>query len=361
MLKYIKIIILCEGAKVRKYFIPAEGNFYKANLHTHTTVSDGKLTPEEAKERFKSLGYSVVAYTDHELMVPHPELCDSEFLALTGYELSINEAVKPPFTRTYHLNYYSPDIDRSASRTMAVSSVWNKEHMQCRITDEMRALSTERRVYSKEFVQRIVDLGNAEGALISYNHPVWSLQSRQDYEGLHGFFGIEWANTGCIFEDYPDTTEPIEYMLNNGVECYPLATDDCHKANEYGHSWVVIRAKELEYSTVFEALRRGDFYSSTGPEIFEAYAEDGKVYVKTSPARSIHIVAGHRQRITKRSDDGTLCEAVFDLAPIFERSEAAPEGAHPWIRIDVFDKLGKIARTKAIFLCDLPRAVANND
>lgn len=37
---------------MKKYLIPNEGKFYKANLHMHTTVSDGKMTPEEVKEEY---------------------------------------------------------------------------------------------------------------------------------------------------------------------------------------------------------------------------------------------------------------------------------------------------------------------
>ena len=37
----------------RRYIISPEGNFYKAQLHTHSTVSDGALTPEEVKELYK--------------------------------------------------------------------------------------------------------------------------------------------------------------------------------------------------------------------------------------------------------------------------------------------------------------------
>ena len=65
---------------MKKYLLPRLGKFYKANMHTHTTVSDGKLSPAEAKEAFKSKGYSIVAFTDHEVMVPHPELRDEDFL-----------------------------------------------------------------------------------------------------------------------------------------------------------------------------------------------------------------------------------------------------------------------------------------
>ena len=32
---------------MKKYLLPENGNFYKANLHCHSTFSDGKWTPEE--------------------------------------------------------------------------------------------------------------------------------------------------------------------------------------------------------------------------------------------------------------------------------------------------------------------------
>ena len=38
---------------MKKYLIPEEGKFYKANLHCHTTISDGKMTPEEVKAYYK--------------------------------------------------------------------------------------------------------------------------------------------------------------------------------------------------------------------------------------------------------------------------------------------------------------------
>lgn len=79
---------------VRKYLLPETGIFYKANLHCHTVLSDGNKTPEEVKEAYQKLGYSIVAYTDHELLIPHDELTDENFLALHGFELEINEENK---------------------------------------------------------------------------------------------------------------------------------------------------------------------------------------------------------------------------------------------------------------------------
>ena len=53
--------------KMKKYLLPETGNFYKANMHCHTCLSDGKPTPEEMKEHYKGLGYSIIAFTDHDL------------------------------------------------------------------------------------------------------------------------------------------------------------------------------------------------------------------------------------------------------------------------------------------------------
>ena len=32
---------------MKKDLLPSEGQFYKANLHAHTTLSDGHLTPQQ--------------------------------------------------------------------------------------------------------------------------------------------------------------------------------------------------------------------------------------------------------------------------------------------------------------------------
>ena len=76
---------------MRKYLLPEKGNFYKANLHCHSNISDGSMSPQELKNVYKSNGYSVLAYTDHDVLIPHPELADEDFLPLNSYEMEINE------------------------------------------------------------------------------------------------------------------------------------------------------------------------------------------------------------------------------------------------------------------------------
>ena len=96
---------------MRQYLLPENGRFYKANLHSHSTVSDGTLTPAEMKRVYMAHGYSIIAYTDHEILRDHSALSDCDFLAITGYELSVNERGDKPWPQkqTCHLNLYARD------------------------------------------------------------------------------------------------------------------------------------------------------------------------------------------------------------------------------------------------------------
>ena len=81
---------------MKKYLLANTKNAYKANLHAHTNISDGKLSPAELKELYKSNGYAVLAYTDHDVFIPHPELTDSEFIALSALEVQFNGSNRYP-------------------------------------------------------------------------------------------------------------------------------------------------------------------------------------------------------------------------------------------------------------------------
>ena len=48
-----------------KALFKQDGNWYKGNLHMHTTLSDGKITPEEACDIYCGKGYDFIAMTDH--------------------------------------------------------------------------------------------------------------------------------------------------------------------------------------------------------------------------------------------------------------------------------------------------------
>ena len=73
---------------MKKDLLPALPVF-KANLHAHTTLSDGGITPEDLRALYKAQGYSILAYTDHDVLIDQSALCQPDFLALNGYEIRV--------------------------------------------------------------------------------------------------------------------------------------------------------------------------------------------------------------------------------------------------------------------------------
>ena len=136
---------------MKKYLLPRLGKFYKANMHTHTNISDGANTPEKVKEEYVKKGYSIVAFTDHEIMMPHSELCDEGFLPITAYEIQLRDRNIPGFCdKRYHLNVYSPDPDRYLSKTYCKKDAWWGNIVNY-FTDEMAEVGLTERFYSKSF------------------------------------------------------------------------------------------------------------------------------------------------------------------------------------------------------------------
>ncbi len=69
------------------------GRFFKGNLHTHSTRSDGGLPPEEVIAAYRAHGYDFLALTDHFLekydfpIVDTMSYRDEQFTTILGAEL----------------------------------------------------------------------------------------------------------------------------------------------------------------------------------------------------------------------------------------------------------------------------------
>ena len=48
--------------------------WYKVGLHIHTTLSDGRKSPEEVVQIYKNAGYDAIAITDHWKYYPESEI-----------------------------------------------------------------------------------------------------------------------------------------------------------------------------------------------------------------------------------------------------------------------------------------------
>ena len=327
--------------------IPESGNFYKVNLHCHTDISDGKLTCEEIKEHYKALGYSAVCFTDHELLVPHNELSDDSFIALHGYEVCIKQMLDVSsgyFAPLYHFNFISKSRDNTVMPKFFrdhPSTFGNSKKM--RETAENYLELVEKTEYNAEWLNAYLKDVADSGFLINYNHPQWSLQTKDDYINLKNIHSIEVINGACTFLN-DNTSIHYEQMLRSGMRVCPTAGDDTHSAEKIGIAWTVIKAEELSYDALIKAYERGDCYASEGPEIYSLILEDNKIKVRTSPASAISVHCEGRDGQIKASRTDTYTEAEFDYIP---------EKLGSYFRIEVRDKFGYKAYSNAYYTKDI--------
>ena len=340
---------------MKKYLLPESGQFYKANLHTHTTISDGAHSPEEIKRIYSENGYSIVAFTDHEVMMPKNHLTDENFLAINAVETITSDKWNGGYcyNKTYHLNFYAKKPDITHCPVLSAKNIW-PEHTKVYATEEM-IQNPYKNHYSIAGVNDAIKKATDAGFLVCLNHPVWSSQDYTDYMGLKGLWGVEVFNTGCYRGGMHDTPQPMMDMLRAGENVMPVAADDTHSARDLCQGWVQVKADRLEYVTVMEALERGDFYASIGPEIKELYIEDGMLHITTSDAVSIALISNYRYfRKVYASGDTLLNEAVFNLKEFIANNKAHQyPKCEAFVRLEVRDAVGNFAWTRAYRLHEL--------
>lgn len=307
--------------------LPENGTFYKANMHSHSILSDGKLTVEKLKEEYVKRGYSILAYTDHDKFYTHNELTDENFLAINGYEVDISnwDTDDSHYVRCYHFNCY------------ALTNQDNSEILPLPAYKDKKGIN--------HFIQRLRD----SGFIVCYNHPHWSLQTLDDYRDLEGLFGMEIFNSGAYMgSGIPDNeTNVYDTMLRLGKRLYCLASDDNHNGTPMGHpesesfgGFIMVKATSLDYNTIMQAIQNGDFYASTGPLIEELTVENLTVTIKCSPVVRIAMTtAGRRGSSVNTLEGETISFAEFTVDP-----------KDTFIRFELVDERGRRANSRAYFL-----------
>ena len=339
---------------MKYYLLPEKGNFYKANLHLHTNLSDGALSPEEVKAKYKSNGYSILAYTDHEVIIPHHDLNDEDFLTITSYELALEEDIEYTFSsvKATHLNFYAKDKDNIIPPFFDEDKISEKiSGTRPYITDGMRARKYKFE-YSSECINEVIAKANEEGFLVSYNHPVWNLHNYEDYKDYKGLWGVECYNHECAITGLVDSMTPIDDLLHRGEKVFTLATDDSHREDSCCGGYVMIKAEELEYGAVMTALERGDFYASIGPEIKVLTLDDCCLHIECSDAAEIIVNTDKRIAYHEIAPEGgTINSKDFYINYWVNENKRRPEKDRPnaYFRVTVIDKSGNRAWTNAYF------------
>lgn len=343
---------------MRKYLIPEQGKFYKANLHSHSTFSDGKLTPEEMKKVYQEHGYSIIAFTDHDIFIPHQELTDENFVAINGYEIAINNNYdgfvtddNQPDIKKCHLCFLAeePDNDIQVCWHREKYLRWNTPKYKHLVKFDENEPDFERE-YSTECISKMISIAKEHGFFVTYNHPTWSREDYHQYINYNGMDAMEIFNYASFVSGNSEENERVyEDLLRAGKKIYCIAADDNHNKFEEGHprhnsfgGFIMIKADKLDYRTVIKALKAGNFYASTGALIDEIYIEDGKLVVCCPGAARVNFASSSRHGRAVIADPGeVVTRAEFPLSP-----------NDTFFRIKVVDFNGKAAYSNAYFIED---------
>lgn len=336
---------------MEKILFGKEKGFFKANLHCHSVVSDGTKTPEELKEMYVKQGYSVIAFTDHDVLVPHNELTDGHFLALNGYEVEINDNTHTgqfSTCKTCHMCFIALDEDNFTQVCYHRSAYLFGNAPKYRdIVKYDESKPDFVRNYTPECINQMISEARNGGFFVTYNHPVWSLETLDDYGKYKGLNAMEICNYSCCEQGIQDYNEnQYDEMLRMGQRMYCVSADDNHNyRNDSFGGFTVINAPKLEYKAVTDALLNGNIYASQGPEIKMICYEDGKISVECSECESVRINTGiRRSEIFYGTRQEPLKRAEFEVKP-----------DDVYVRLTVTDFSGKHANSRAYFIDELEK------
>ena len=331
----------------KKHLFPQVDHFYKANLHTHSIISDGKLTPKEVKEAYKALGYQILCLTDHNTTANHSDMNEPDFLMLTGVEINVNAPDKSAVGgQTYHLNL----IAKKPDNTWSPSKVFRSFPAAAEYEDKMQCEEMDLQC-NPDSINAMIAKANEKGFLVMYNHPTWSCQSYPDYAPLKGLWGVEVRNTECCLLGHDENNFRVyRDLLMLGNKVYPLGTDDMHRHRALGQSWIMVGAAELSYSSVIDALENGNFYMSCGPEITSLSVEGNVLKVTCSDAQRVNLATHGRLADVVHAEGEPLREATFQLDKLLEVYGTDPEA---FLYITVTAPDGAYAITRPYYLKDL--------
>jgi hypothetical protein len=241
--------------------------WFKGNLHTHTTNSDGDADPPHVASWYRQHGYDFLVLSDHDHLTVLEDAADhpGEWpLLVLGEELTLDVTGTP-----VHLNAIG---------------------IQQRIAPVLRPTVPET-------LQANVDAIKAAGGLASINHPnyKWAFDDRA-MGSVKGAWAFEVYNGHPFTNNQraggrPGTEDIWDRLLSRGSRIYGVATDDAHhfrgefgadRANP-GRGWVSVEAPDCTNASILQALSEGRFYASTGVVIGELRNGPREIVVEIDP------------------------------------------------------------------------------
>lgn len=304
----------------------APGRFWRGNLHTHSTLSDGVLAPEEVCRRYKAEGYDFIALTDH-------------FVGLYDYPIANTK----PFRDNQFTTILGAELHSGA---MENGELWHI--LAVGLPEDFRTPNAPNFLPADgaESGAEIAERARAAGAFVAIAHPEWSGLTTNDARSITAAHAVEIYNHGCATGcDRPHGFYTLDQLLSEGRRLMLCATDDAHfsEPDHFG-GWVMVKAEENTPQALLEALKAGHHYSSQGPEFRGVSWSDNQVTVESSAVVSV-IVQGH----------GSAAVAVHGESMTKTQVNLDRFRLSSWMRVTIIDRAGKRAWLNPVFRDNDPK------
>ena len=299
------------------------GRFWRGNLHTHSTLSDGVLEPRQVVDAYKAAGYDFMQLSEHFIEHFNFPIADTRafrsnnFTTLLGGEL---HAPETSMGELWHIVAAGLPIDFP-------------QNLKGETGPELARRARE------------------AGAFVGIAHPAWAQLTIEDGRAIDAAHAVEIYNHGCAVEnDRGDGWYLLDQLLTEGKRLTAFATDDAHfKGPDYFGGWVHVKAESLDPDALLDSLKKGLYYSSMGPQIHAIEMNGKEISIACSPVDTITVVCG-TSRCAVRTGRA-ITDASFDLSRL-EKGWLLKKTS-PWFRVTVIDGAGKRAWSNPIWWDEL--------
>ena len=290
----------------------APGRFYRGNIHTHSTNSDGKLPPEMVCRRYREAGYDFLCLSDH-------------FLERYGHPITDTTPYRTDgFTTLLGAELHAPANSQG--------QLWHIVGAGLPADFAPPAPGEDGPALARRAARA--------GAFVGIAHPEWSGLTLADGLALDAAHAVEIYNHTCEL----DTARPggaylLDQLLNEGRRLAGYAADDAHfKRPDVGGGWMMVKAEANTPDALVDAMRAGRFYSSQGPVIEDVTIEDGRLRVACSPAANVALLGRGTRAAHVAGEDLTAADLPLRAFK------------NDWCRLVVRDARGRRAWSNPLWL-----------
>lgn len=305
-----------------------KAKWYKGNIHTHTTESDGDEAPEKVVRWYRQHGYDFLVLSDHN------------HLTLFEYAEGRRHYKKPLMIPGEEISA----LVQAGGRSVPIHIGGIGISRVVEPVDAGQVVST---------IQANIDAILDAGGVASINHPnyKWAFDHRELRQ-------VKGASLVEVFNGHPGTNsdgghgKPSGEQIWDGVlsanrVIFAAATDDSHNYHDFhpkrsnpGRGWLMVRSTEFSRDAIVNAISTGEFYASTGIVLEEVEASPERISLRIEQWRDLI----YQTRFTGR--DGTVLAEAEGPEPSYK-----PGGDEGYVRATVRSSSpGERAWTQPVFL-----------